>query len=109
MVYTVTVDGVKRDMTAEEAAQRQKDEDVWNSQSVKRKLDRIKTMRLKRLKDTDYLALGDVTMPENIKTWRQQLRDLPQDNTTEASYDLLLEVEGIFPNRKYKHSIWSKP
>ena len=48
-------------------------------------------------------------MPENIKTWRQQLRDLPQTYTTEAEYDELLEMQGEFPNQTLKHAIWSKP
>ena len=37
------------------------------------------------------MANSDVTMPDYIKTWRQTLRDLPQNNTTESQYDTLLE------------------
>ena len=48
-------------------------------------------------------------MPDNIKTWRQSLRDIPQDFTTEAEYDTLLETSGEFPNIVLKHGIWSKP
>ena len=44
-------------------------------------------------------------MSDEVKTWRQSLRDLPQDNTTEEQYDLLLaRVDGNLTNE-----IWSKP
>tara|TARA_B100000029_G_C17387569_1_gene892182 strand:- start:394 stop:750 length:357 start_codon:yes stop_codon:yes gene_type:complete len=69
------------------------------------KLKLIKEMRLVRLQETDYMANSDYTMPDNIKTWRQQLRDLPANYNTETKYDELLEME----NGKYKHSIWEKP
>ena len=77
--------------------------------SKDRKLESIRQLRLKKLEETDWMASNDVTMPENIKTWRQSLRDIPQTYTTEAEYDLLLEVEGEFPNKTRKHAIWSKP
>ena len=41
------------------------------------KLNSIRSLRDERLKATDYMANSDYTMPDNIKTWRQQLRDLP--------------------------------
>ena len=52
------------------------------------------------------MAVSDYTMPDYIKTWRQSLRDLPQDNTTESKYDELLEQDD---NGKLKHSIWKQP
>ena len=94
-----------RDMTAEEKAQRQKDVKEWNDASADRKLNSIKKLRLKRLQDTDYMANSDVTMPDYIKTWRQSLRDIPTNYTTESKYDELLEKE----NGALKHSIWTQP
>jgi hypothetical protein len=70
------------------------------------KLDLIKEIRLEKLIETDYLANSDVTMPDNIKTWRQSLRDIPQDFTTEEQYDLLLARD---EQGNLTHSIWSKP
>jgi hypothetical protein len=55
------------------------------------------------------MANSDYTMSDNIKTWRQSLRDIPQDYITEAEYDTLLETSGEFPNIVLKHEIWSKP
>jgi hypothetical protein len=100
------VNGVHVDMTTEEQAEYDARQTDWNSKSAERKLEKIKELRLQRLIETDYLALSDNTMPDNIKTWRQSLRDLPQNNTTEAEYDALLarDSDGNLTN-----SIWSKP
>ena len=94
------------DFTAEEQTIRDAKVKAWNDASGDRKLAQIKQMRLERLIETDYLALSDNTMPDNIKTWRQSLRDLPQNNTTEEQYDALLarDSDGNLTN-----SVWSKP
>ena len=70
------------------------------------KLNYIRILRDERLKATDYLAMSDNTMPDNIKTWRQSLRDLPQNNTTESEYDALLARDD---DGNLTHTIWSKP
>ena len=78
----------------------------FESKSNERKLAQIREIRNQKLNETDYLANSDVTMPDNIKTWRQSLRDLPQNNTTEEQYDALLarDDDGNLTN-----AIWSKP
>ena len=105
----ISHNGVIREATAEE----QKEIDDRQAKAVSerptKKLTKIRYIRNKKLQETDYLSNSDVTMPDNIKTWRQQLRDLPQTYTTEEQYDELLEMQGDFPNQTYKHSIWSKP
>ena len=43
----------------------------------------IKNLRAKRnklLAETDYLALSDQTLSDDMKTYRQELRDLPAHN-----------------------------
>ena len=104
--YKISVNGVIRDMTTEEKAEVDARETAWNNASATRKLAQIKQIRLQKLQETDYLANSDVTMPDNIKTWRQSLRDLPQNNTTETQYDALLarDDDGNLTN-----AIWSKP
>ena len=59
------------DYTAEEQASY----DDYNSTEkvTARKLEQVKELRLEKLIETDYLANSDVTMPDNIKTWRQSL------------------------------------
>jgi len=96
-----TGEDIFRDMTAEELAGRDTPE-----QLIAKKLNRIKVIRLEKLQETDYLANSDMTMPDDIKTWRQSLRDIPQNNTTEEEYDLLLERDG---DNNLTHEVWSKP
>ena len=84
----------------------------WESKSATRKLKQIKEIRLQKLQETDYLANSDVVMPENIKTWRQNLRDIPTNHVDEDAYDLLLarETDDTKDNfGQLTHSIWSKP
>jgi len=78
----------------------------FNNKSATRKLAQIKNIRLEKLIETDYLANSDVTMPDNVKTWRQTLRDLPANHTDEAAYDALLARDS---DGNLTHSVWSKP
>ena len=103
------INGERVQFTAEEEAQRDAEEQAWADDSKNRKLKQIKKLRLEKLQETDWYSNSDVTMPSYIKTWRQELRDLPQTYTTEEQYDGLLEMQGDFPNQTYKHTIWTQP
>ena len=71
------------------------------------KLNRIKEIRQIKLNETDWWVFrGNMTTAQS--TYRQKLRDIPQDYTA-SDYDALLEMEGEIPNRKLKHTVWSKP
>ena len=94
------------DLTDEQKTQQANETAAWNAKSGERKLTKIKEIRLEKLQETDYLANSDVTMPDNIKTWRQTLRDLPANHSDEDAYDLLLARDS---NGNLTHSIWSKP
>mgnify|MGYP003663895368 FL=1 len=102
--YKIMEDGVIRDMTSEEKTEHDAQQSVIDL--VAMKLADIRKYRNRKLKETDYLALSDVTLSDSVKTWRQNLRNLPQDNSTEEEYDLLLarDSEG-----KLTHIIWEKP
>ena len=103
----ITPNGVEKvEITGSEKTQLEADRLTWNNASGDRKLAQIKQMRLERLQETDYLALQDVTMPDNVKTWRQTLRDLPANHTDEAAYDALLARDS---DGNLTHSVWSKP
>jgi len=103
----ITLEGVTRvEITGEELTKLEADRTAFANKSGERKLEVIKQLRLDRLKETDWYSNSDVTMPENIKTWRQNLRNLPQDFSTEEQYDLLLNRN---EQGKLTHSIWSKP
>ena len=79
---------------------------------VQNKIEDLRLFRLTRLQETDHLATTDRVMTDEMKAYRQKLRDLPQDYTTEAEYDLLLakdEDENSPTFDQLTHSIWSKP
>jgi len=99
------INGQLVDMTENEIQEYNARNTAWNDASGDRKLAEIKEIRLQKLIETDYLALGDVTLPANIETWRQTLRDIPANHTNEAAYDLLLaRTDG-----ELTHSVWTKP
>ena len=100
------VNGVIRDMTAKEQTERSAIEKEWSDGSKNRKLSLIKQIRLDKLEQTDYMANSDVTMPDYIKTWRQTLRDLPQNNTTESQYDTQLAKDA---DDNLTNSVWTQP
>jgi phosphoribosylcarboxyaminoimidazole (NCAIR) mutase len=65
----------------------------------------IRELRNRLLAETDYLATADNTMSDAMKTYRQNLRNVPQDYDA-SKYDELLEKNaGI----GWKHSVWKKP
>ena len=103
--YHATVNGNVQ-FTAEEETQW----DTLQSNAITnrplRKLAEIKEIRLQKLKETDYLALSDVTLSDSVKNWRQSLRDIPTNHTDEDAYDLLLARNEA---GQLTNSIWSKP
>ena len=99
------INGVRVQFTAEEEAFRDAEEKAWADGSKDRKLQEIRDIRNEKLFATDYMANSDYTMPSYIKTWRQSLRDIPTNYTTESKYDELLEKE----KGKLKHTIWTQP
>ena len=109
----ITLEGVTRvEITGEELTKLEADRTAFANKSGERKLEVIKQLRLDRLQSTDYMANSDVTMPDYIKTWRQTLRDLPQNNTTESQYDTLLARETDNSKANYgqlTHSVWTQP
>ena len=99
------INGVHVDMTADEQAEYDARQTDWNSKSAERKLEKIKELRLQRLIETDYLAMSDNTMSNEIKTYRQSMRDIPQDYS-EADYDDLLARD---EQGNLTHTVWEKP
>ncbi len=49
--------------------------------------------------------MSDNVLSDDIKTFRQSMRDVPQNYTTEAKYDELLARDD---NGNLTHSVWSK-
>ena len=92
--------------TAEEEAEADARALEWANKTADRKLVEIKNIRLQKLQETDYLGLSDTTLSVDMSDYRQGMRDIPQNNTTEEQYDLILarDEDGNLTNE-----IWSKP
>ena len=71
------INGVKVNFTAEEETAADNAETAWNNKALDRALAAMRLRRNSLLSDTDYYALSDVTMSDDMKTYRQNLRDLP--------------------------------
>ena len=75
------VDGVNIEMTDEEHAARVAEEKAWADATPTRAFSALRMERDQKLQETDYNALSDVTMSDDMTAYRKALRDLP------ASYD----------------------
>ena len=73
---------VIEDMTSEELALKQAEEKAWNDGALDRALNNLREKRNNLLAETDYLALSDSTLSDDMKTYRQNLRDLPAGKDT---------------------------
>ena len=98
-IYKINENGVLRDMTPEEKAEKQASDNAWeNGGALEQALKSLRLQRNGLLADSDW----EVTMAKEkgtnlssaFKTWRQELRDIPEGLTT------VEEVEGVvFPEK----------
>ena len=68
--------------TAEEEAARDAEEKAWADGALARAQANLRFKRNRLLAETDYLALSDNTLSDDMKTYRQELRDLPDGKDT---------------------------
>ena len=68
--------------TVEEEAARDAEEKAWADGALARAQANLRSKRNRLLAETDFYALSDVAMSDDIKTYRQELRDLPADKDT---------------------------
>ena len=80
--------------TAEEEAARDAEEQAWADGALARAQANLRSRRDALLAETDFYALSDVTMSDDMKTYRQELRDLPSGKDTVAKCD-----DAIFPTK----------
>jgi len=104
MVKT-SINGIIRDMTAEEQAEYDQRQVDFEATKVQEKLNSIKVIRNQKLQETDWWVISE-QITDAQKTWRQSLRDIPANHTDEAAYDLLLARDA---SGNLTHSVWSKP
>ena len=81
------VDGERIQFTAEEETARDTEEATWAAGEDDRALAGLREDRNRLLADTDWYGSSDLTMSADMKTYRQDLRDLPSGKTTKAHVD----------------------
>ena len=82
MVRYHNINGNRVQFTAEEEAARDAEEKAYADAAPARALARLRQRRNALLAETDYLALSDNTLSDDMKTYRQELRDLPEGKDT---------------------------
>ena len=105
-----SVNGVLTTLSEEEAKQIVTDRRSWADGTDGRKFEQIRNIRDNLLNKTDWIVTkaseqGE-ELSEEFKTWRQNLRDVPQDYKV-SDYEKLLERDTT--TKKLKHSIWQEP
>tara|TARA_R100000655_G_scaffold2482_1_gene10017 strand:+ start:705 stop:992 length:288 start_codon:yes stop_codon:yes gene_type:complete len=81
------INGEKVQFTAEEETARDAEEKAWADGALARAQANLRSRRNSLLAETDYYALSDVTMSDDMKTYRQELRDLPSGKDTVEKCD----------------------
>ena len=76
------INGNQVQFTAEEETARDAEEKAWADGALARAQANLRQERNRRLAETDFYALSDVTLADNMKTYRQNLRDLPAGKDT---------------------------
>ena len=76
------INGERVQFTAEEEAARDAEEAAWEAGAVGRAQDNLRARRNQLLAETDFYALSDVNMSDDMRTYRQELRDLPEGKDT---------------------------
>ena len=76
------INGNRVQFTAEEETARDAEEATWEAGAFDRAIANLRNKRNRLLSATDFYGLQDVTMSEDMTTYRQSLRDLPSGLTT---------------------------
>ena len=78
------INGNKVQFTAAEETARDNEEAAWANAAPARALADLRNKRNSLLAETDYLALSDNTLSDDMKKYRKDLRDLPAGKDTVA-------------------------
>ena len=81
------INGNQVQFTAEEETARDAEEQAWADGALARAQANLRQERNRRLAETDFYALSDVTMSSDMQTYRQNLRDLPSGKDTVEKCD----------------------
>ena len=88
------------ELTGTELAELEAKEQAWIDGEKDRELEVLRKKRDILLQETDYLALADLTMSDDMKTYRQALRDITDGLDTAEKVNAKLErnADGSFKN-----------
>jgi len=78
------INGNKVQFTEAEETARDNEETAWDNAAPARALAEMRARRNRLLAETDFYALSDVTLSDDMTTYRQALRDLPAGKDTVA-------------------------
>ena len=76
------INGNNVQFTAEEETARDNEEAAWANAAPARALATLRARRNQLLAETDFWGNSDMTMSDDMKTYRQALRDLPSGKDT---------------------------
>ena len=76
------INGNQVQFTAEEETARDNEETAWANAAPARALSELRSKRNRLLAETDFYGNSDVTMSDDMTTYRQALRDLPAGKDT---------------------------
>ena len=76
------VDGVRIELTQEEKNEIALKEQAWNDGAFDRAMENLRVKRNTLLQETDHYALSDQTLSDDMRTYRQDLRDITEGLTT---------------------------
>ena len=89
----IQINNILRDMTAEEQAEYDARQ-VTHPTAFEQSMINLRLKRNNLLKDTDYFALSDQTLSDDMRTYRQDLRDITEGLTTVEEVDAV-----VFPTK----------
>ena len=76
------VNEIQVELTPEEIAARQAEEAAWEAGAFDRAMANLRQDRNRKLSETDHYALSDQTLSDDMRTYRQDLRDITEGLTT---------------------------
>ena len=94
IVNALTNTSEEVDLTSEEQTAYDNKVTAWNNGALDRALKDLRDKRNQLISETDYLALPDVVMSEDMTTYRQALRDITNELTTVEQIEAV-----VFPTK----------
>ena len=94
------INGIEVPLTQEEILSKQQQDAEWNNGAFDRSLQQLRNYRNKLLNETDFYVIkakeNNEEVPSNIKTYRQELRDLTEGLTTAEQVNNIL-INKLYP------------